>query len=284
MKILLTGSSGFIGSHIYEQYNKLGYEVKHLDKLLNKQFNNFYLNDLTTISQKDLVDLLQDIEVVNHHAAHIDVRTSIQNPIYDAQQNILNTLKLLEACVQAKVSRFIFASSGGAIGESDFPESPYGVSKLTIEKYLYYYYKQYNLTSSVLRYSNVYGPRQKGGVISLFVPKLLKNAPITINGGRQTRDFIYVDDVVKANTAALFQETSQIYSICSGQTISITNLAYLLKSLCNSQSEIIVNPYIKGEVMETSPTPTNNLSLWLPETELIDGLQKTISYFQHIDF
>jgi UDP-glucose 4-epimerase len=137
---------------------------------------------------------------------------------------------------------------------------------------------------SILRYSNVYGPGQKGGVISLFIPKLLKNEPITINGGKQIRDFVFVDDVVKANTAALFQDVSQTYSICSGQTISISNLAYLLKSLCNSQSEIIINPYIKGEVMETSPKPTSIFSFWLPETELIDGLQKTISYFQHIDF
>jgi UDP-glucose 4-epimerase len=284
MKILLTGSTGFIGSHLYNQYNKLGNEVKHLDKVFNSQTNNFYLNDLTTIFQSDLVDLLQGVDVVNHHAAHIDVRTSIRDPIYDAQQNITNTLKLLEACVQAKVPKFIFASSGGAIGEHDFPESPYGVSKLTIEKYLYYYYKQYNLLSSILRYSNVYGPGQKGGVISLFIPKLLNNEPITINGGQQIRDFVYVDDVVKANVVALSQDASQVYSICSGQTISITDLAYLLKSLCNSQSKIIINPYIKGEVMETSPEPTTNLSLWQPETELIDGLQKTISYFQHIDF
>jgi len=229
MKILVTGGAGFIGSHIVDLYIKNGYEVIIIDDLstgkaeyVNKKAK-FYKLDINELNVNDnkLEDVFKDEkpDVINHHAAQISVIESIKDPVSDASVNILATLKLLENCVKYNVKKFIFASSGGTVyKETDKlpvdenhptkPLSPYGVSKMAIENYLYFYKKVHHLDSIIFRYSNVYGPRQdpygEAGAVAIFINKMLKGENPIINGdGNQTRDFIYISDTAQANLLAL---------------------------------------------------------------------------------
>jgi len=229
MKILVTGGAGFIGSHIVDLYIKNGYEVIIIDDLstgkaeyVNKKAK-FYKLDINELNVNDakLKDIfkIERPDVINHHAAQISVIESIKDPVSDANVNILATLNLLENCVKYNVKKFIFASSGGTVyKETDKlpvdenhptkPLSPYGVSKLAIENYLYYYKKIHNLDSAILRYANVYGPGQdpygEAGVIAIFINKMLKGENPIINGdGNQTRDFVYISNAAQANLLAL---------------------------------------------------------------------------------
>ncbi len=229
MKILVTGGAGFIGSHIVDLYIKKGYEVVVVDDLStgNAEYINkkakFYKLDINELNLNDnkLEDVFKDEkpDIVNHHAAQISVMDSIKDPVFDAKVNILGTLNLLENCIRYGVKKFIFASSGGTIyKETDKlpvdenhplkPLSPYGVSKMAIENYLYFYKKVHHLDSIIFRYSNVYGPRQdpygEAGVVAIFTNKMLKGENPIINGdGIQTRDFIYISDAAKVNLLAL---------------------------------------------------------------------------------
>lgn len=283
MKILITGAAGFIGSHIVDKYVEEGHEVYCLDK---SDFPDDWdhvqrpglSKDLKDWSREELISRLSSFDVVNHHAAAIDLRQSLEDPCNDAWINIGMTIKLLDCCVKAGVKRFIYASSGGAIDNSEFPESPYGIAKLSSEKYLNFFNKHHGLETVSLRYSNVYGPRQKGGVVSIFIPKLLKNEQITINGGGQLRDFIHVSDVAEVNNLALTCD-SGIYTISSGTSVSIDLLATDLKALCNSNSAIIRNPTIEGEVMVSRLTPSYPAG-FTPKFNLLEGLRNTISSFQ----
>ncbi len=229
MKILVTGGAGFIGSHVVDLYIKEGYEVVVVDDLstgkveyINKKAK-FYKLDINELNLNDnkLKDVFKDEkpDVINHHAAQISVSESIKDPVSDANVNILGTLNLLENCVKYNVKKFIFASSGGTVyKETDKlpvdenrplkPLSPYGVSKIAIENYLYFYKKVHHLDSIIFRYSNVYGPRQdpygEAGVVAIFINKMLKGENPIINGdGNQTRDFVYISDAARANLLAL---------------------------------------------------------------------------------
>jgi UDP-glucose 4-epimerase len=280
-KILVTGGAGFVGSHVVDFYVKEGHEVIILDKQLPRHKNlkaTYYLKDLSTIETGDLLSILDGVEVVNHHAAQVDVRKSISNPFYDANENISNTLKLLQCCVaSSNVKRFIFASSGGAIAGSEFPSSPYGISKLTIEKYLHFFKEHYKLDNVILRYSNLYGPRQQGGVIPIFARKLLNNEAITINGGDQLRDFAFIEDVAKLNNIALVVDPG-LYNVCSNKSYSIKEVAQIMKDICpNSTSIIQYNPYISGEVMHSNLQSDVG---WDSKTPLQEGLEKTIEYWK----
>jgi len=288
-KILVTGSSGFIGGHIVDHYVSLGHEVTGVDsRAIDPDCSNskarYITANLTTISNELLLNLVSGFDIVNHHAASVDVRKSISDPSFDVENNVLTSVRLAEACVKMKVRRLVQASSGGAIADSEYPESPYGISKLATEKYLSFFSKHYGLDVIVLRYSNIYGPRQQGGVIPIFIERMLKNQPITVNGGSQERDFVYVKDVVAANEIALTREIepyffpNNIYTICSGSNISISDLANHLKSLCNSSSTIISNPLIPGEVLTSSLVPTSLLDWEL--TSLEAGLKLTINSFK----
>jgi UDP-glucose 4-epimerase len=224
MKILVTGGAGFIGSHVVDAYLELGHEVVVVDNLSSGSIENlnpkakFYKMD---IRDSDIEDLFKNEkpDIVNHHAAQMDVRKSVEDPIYDADVNIIGSLNLLQNCIRYGVKKFIFASTGGAIyGEQDYfpadeehptrPLSPYGVAKLTVEKYLYFYKEVHGLNYVVLRYANIYGPRQnphgEAGVVAIFTSKMLKGEQPVINGdGFQTRDYTFVGDVVRANVLAL---------------------------------------------------------------------------------
>src|SRR5437588_720138 len=224
-KILITGGAGFIGSHVADGYLAVGHDVVVVDDLSTGHRANvperarFYQADLT--EERELARLLEveQPDVVNHHAAQKSVRISVEDPAEDARINVIGSLRLLELSRRQGVKKVIFASTGGAIyGEADqiptpedhpaWPVSPYGVAKLSVEHYLFYYGDQFGLPYVVLRYANVYGPRQdphgEAGVVAIFVERLLAGQECVLFGdGEQTRDYVYVEDLVRANVAAL---------------------------------------------------------------------------------
>jgi len=223
MKILVTGGAGFIASQIADAYVDRGHEVSIIDDLSTGQKRN--LNSQAKIYAVDIADpkaakLIATIkpDVLNHHAAQMDVRRSVADPTFDARINIIGFINLLEACKDAGVKKIIFSSSGGAVyGDREpipateehetLPLSPYGVSKLTGELYLGYYHMAFNLPYVALRYANVYGPRQstlgEAGVVAIFISQLLAGKSPVINGdGKKTRDYVFVGDVVCAHDAA----------------------------------------------------------------------------------
>ena len=222
-KVLVTGGAGFIGSHVVDALIKQGHEVVVVDNLSAGKKDN--INPQARLYQMDICDpelgklfAQEKIDFVSHHAAQIDVRKSVESPQFDAQVNISGLLNLLENCRQYQVKGVVFASSGGAIhGEpknlpvsettSKGPFSPYGISKLSSEYYLYYYHRVHGLPYITLRYSNVYGPRQdtggEAGVIAIFIGKLLSGKTASIFGdGEQIRDYVYVEDVAAASLRA----------------------------------------------------------------------------------
>ncbi len=224
MKLLVTGGAGFIGSHVVDAYIQAGHEVWVLDDLSRgkrEQVNPHARFTRMDLRSPDLGDLLADggFDCISHHAAQIDVRASVVDPGRDATINIVGTLNLLEAARAHGVPRIIFASTGGAIygTQRHFPAteqhptapvSPYGVSKLSVEHYLEYYRQVHGLRYAVLRYANVYGPRQdpegEAGVVAIFCGKILRGQRLIIYGdGEQTRDYVYVGDVARANLLAL---------------------------------------------------------------------------------
>ena len=223
MKILVTGGAGFIASQIADAYITEGHIVTIVDDLstgFEENVNPAAKFVKINIGDPGIVDLFnkEKFDLVNHHAAQMDVRKSVADPIFDANTNIMGTINLLQSCVKSGVKKIIFASTGGAVyGEQEYfpadeshptsPISPYGITKLTIEKYLYFYYLEHKLNYTILRYSNVYGLRQnpfgEAGVVAIFINKLLKGEQPVINGsGEQTRDYVFVEDVVKANLLA----------------------------------------------------------------------------------
>ena len=215
----------------------------------------------------DQVFRQEKFAIVNHHAAQMDVRRSVEDPVYDASVNVLGLLNLLESCVKTGVARLVFASSGGAIyGEQDYfpadevhptrPISPYGVSKLAAEKYLFCYKIVHNLDSVSLRYGNIYGPRQnpegEAGVVAIFANKMLGgNQPIINGDGRQTRDYVYVGEVASANVLALNHDGSDVFNIGTGVETDVNQLFYLIKDNSNSTCEAQHGPSRKGEQLRS---------------------------------
>jgi UDP-glucose 4-epimerase len=218
--VLVTGGAGFIGSHLVDAYVEKGWRVVVVDNLSTGDVRN--VNPKAVLHAVDIRDAASIVaatkpDVVSHHAAQVDVRKSVEDPAEDAGINIVGSIRLLQACIENGVKRFIFASSGGAIyGEPVFapqnedhpqrPMSPYGCAKLAVEHYMNYYAAVRGLSTVALRYANVYGPRQstkgEAGVVAIFADRMLRGQPVTINGnGHQTRDFVYVGDVVAANMA-----------------------------------------------------------------------------------
>ena len=223
MRILLTGGAGFIGSHVADQLLARGHEVAIIDDLSSGKKENipegaaFYERDI----RDGCAEVFEEFEpdALCHQAAQMDVRRSVREPDFDADVNVLGTLRLLENCVKYGLEKVVFASTGGAVyGEQlqypapedhpQYPISPYGVSKLAGERYLHFYNAQHGLPYAALRYANVYGPRQdphgEAGVVAIFCGNLAAGRGSTINGsGEQTRDYVYVEDVARANVIAL---------------------------------------------------------------------------------
>ena len=302
MKILVTGGAGFIASNITDALINEGHNVFILDNLstgFEKNVNPKATFIKADICDKQIADLFEKekFDVVNHHAAQMDVRRSVADPAFDANTNIIGTVNLLQNCVKTGVKKFMFASTGGAVyGEqnyfpadenhSTFPLSPYGISKLAVEKYLHFYKVQYKLNYTILRYANIYGPRQnpfgEAGVVAIFSSKMLKKESTLINGsGLQTRDYVFVGDVVKANLLALNDEASDVYNIGTSIETNVIELFDIINNITGSGLEEKHGPAAPGEQMRSviSSEKLFNKFGWKPSTSLQEGLQKTVDFF-----
>lgn len=303
MKVLVTGGAGFIGSHLVDRLIQEGHEVVVVDNLSTGKRRN--LNRAARFFKLDIqswrlerVFRNERPNVVMHLAAQMDVRKSVEDPVFDAQVNVLGTLNVLQQAVRHGVRKVVFSSSGGAIyGEQEIypapeshvtrPLSPYGISKLCGEQYLSYYQRVSGLQMVNLRYANVYGPRQdpdgEAGVVAIFIQKLLNNEQAIVYGnGRQTRDFIYVEDVVEANLAVMGQETQGTYNVGTGEETSINDVLRILVGHTNSTCKELHGPAKHGEQVRSvidSSKIRQELS-WEPRTELNEGLKRTIDYFR----
>ncbi len=304
IKILVTGGAGFIGSHVVDAYLAQGHEVIVLDDLSTGKKENlnpsakFYEMD---IQDENLIDVFEreQPEVVNHHAAQIDVRKSVIDPKFDARANILGTINVLEACVKCKVKKIIFASSGGAVyGEPQYlpvdevhpkrPISPYGVSKLSGEFYIQAYHDVHGLKFTILRYGNVYGPRQdplgEAGVIAIFCSQMLKGTPPKIFGtGESLRDYVYVKDVVEANIIALLGGDNVAVNIGTGIGTSVNELFKNLSSIIGFAQDPIYCPPRPGELDKIflAPDLARKELGWEPTTDIMKGLVLTADYFRN---
>ncbi len=304
MKVLVTGGAGFIGSHVTDAYIGLGHAVTILDNLSTGREAN--INPRAAFVKGDIRDAAivgetiarGKFDVVNHHAAQIDVRRSVEDPAYDAAVNIGGVLNLLEACRKSGVPRFIFASTGGAIyGEQDYfpadekhptrPISPYGIAKLCTEHYLYYYRVVHGLSPIVLRYGNVYGPRQnpegEAGVVAIFVSKMLGGKDPVINGdGKQTRDYVFVGDVARANVEALRLAGSDTFNVGTGIETDVNRIFKVLRDATGAQCPEQHGEAKKGEQMRSvlSAAKIHTATGWKPEVGIEDGLRKTVGFFR----
>lgn len=303
MKILVTGGAGFIGSNVVDAYVEAGHQVVVVDNLSSGSRAN--LNPAAKLYEVDIRS--QDLhaviererpEVMNHHAAHIDVRRSVADPLHDASINIFGSINLIEACRKAGVRKVIYSSTGGAIyGEPDYvpcdenhpirPLSPYGASKHTVEHYLFMYGANFGLDYTILRYPNVYGPRQdpygEAGVVAIFTERMLKGEETTINGtGEQERDFIYVGDLVTANLLVLDAGSRREYNLGWGIGTTINEIAQRLKEITGYEREVAYGPAKTGETFRIYlDTARARAELgWSPKMPLAEGLTQTVDYFR----
>ena len=303
MRILVTGGAGFIGSHIVDTYINAGHDVIVVDDLSTGKRGN--LNPKARFVQADIQDptvrqliVQEKIEVLNHHAAQMDVRRSVADPLFDARINILGMLNLLEGGREAGVKKIIFASSGGTVyGEQEtFPATeehttrpicPYGVSKRTGEHYLYFYHVEYRIPYIALRYANIYGPRQdphgEAGVVAIFTLKLLAGEQPIINGdGKQTRDYVFVGDVARANLAALQTDYTGPINIGAGSETDVNQLFGHLRHLTGSAAPETHGPAKPGEQRRSVLAwgRAQQLLGWQPGMKIEEGLRRTVEYFR----
>jgi len=302
VRILVTGGAGFIGSHVADAYVEQGHEVVVVDNLSSGKVEN--VNRQARLVRLDILDPdLGDVlasfrpEAVNHHAAQIDVRRSVQDPAFDAEVNVVGTLRVLGYCRRSGVRRLIFASTGGAIyGEPKYlpmdenhpiaPLAPYGASKFAAEQFLRLQALTEGLTCVVLRYANVYGPRQdphgEAGVVAIFAAAMLQGRTPTIYGdGTQTRDFVYVGDVAAANLLALERSPDGPVNIGTGIGTSVNDLCSILAGLAGFTRKPLYAPARAGEVHTCyldNARARQELG-WLPATDLREGLARTVRSF-----
>lgn len=302
MKILVTGGAGFIGSHIVDVYVAEGHEVTVVDDLSTGSEENinpeakFIKID---ICEKQLESVFKSghFDCMSHQAANIVVRQSIENPIYDANTNIVGTLSVLELCRRYGVKKFIFASSVAVYGEPEYipvdethriaPLSQYGVSKFCAEKYCDLYRRTYDIQRITFRYSNVYGPRQRhdseAGVISIFINNILNDEPPTIFGdGDQIRDFVYVGDIANANLIALKTEESGVFNLGCGKPYTVNQLLGIFSSIFNKEIRHIHADKRPGDIkmMAISSGKAVGQLGWESPIELYEGLENTVRWFK----
>jgi UDP-glucose 4-epimerase len=304
MKILITGGAGFIASHVADLLIDNGHAIVIVDDLSNGRREN--INPRAAFYHASILDqTLADIfrkekpEVVIHHAAQISVRNSVQDPLNDMEINIRGSLLLLEHCKNCGTGKFIFSSTGGALyGEQDYfpadenhptrPLSPYAIAKLSVEKYLFFYFSTHRLPYTVLRYANVYGPRQdpfgEAGVIAIFCKKMLQGGQTIINGdGNQTRDFVYVGDVARANLLALQHEVTGEINIGTGVETSINTIFHEIRSLLAPGIPEVHGPAMPGEQLRSvlSYQKARTVLGWEPSMPLVEGLKRTVDFFRN---
>jgi UDP-glucose 4-epimerase len=302
-KFLVTGGAGFIGSHLVDRLINDGHHVAVVDDLSTGSRDNlnpnaaFYEID---VRSKDL-DAVFDKEKpdhVNHHAAQMDVRRSVREPMFDADVNVLGSINLIENCLRNDVKKIVYISTGGAVyGEPDYfpvdeahpirPLCQYGISKHTVEHYLYFYGHTYGMRYTVLRYPNVYGPRQnpfgEAGVNAIFIGKMLRGETPTIFGdGEQLRDYVYVSDVVEANIASLERGDGQVYNIGSGIGTSVNQIYEKLKQIMDVSAPPVYSEARTGEIQRTyleSSKAKRELG-WSAQIGFDEGLRKTVDWFR----
>lgn len=304
MKIIVTGGCGFIGSNLVDELIKLNHDVVVIDNLstgkkenLNKKAK-FYLADIRDKEKIDEIFKKEMPSIVNHHAAQIDVRKSVSDPAFDASINIIGLINLLQLSVKYQVKKFINVSSGGVIygddatlpileNESKNPLSPYGISKLTGEYYLNFFNKIYGLKYTTFRYSNVYGPRQdpygEAGVISIFANLMLNNKePIIFGDGNQTRDYVFVKDVVNANIIALEKGENEAFNIGTMKETSVNELFSFLKEIISFKGNPKHAPARPGELLRNCLNNQKAINLlgWKPKYDLKHGLRETIDWIK----
>lgn len=302
MNIVVTGGAGFIGSHVAEAYLAAGHAVWIVDNLATGTRANvpadahFVHADINDAAVRRLLSD-ERIEAVNHHAAQMDVRRSVADPLFDARSNVLGLLNLLEGAREAGCRTFVLASSGGTVyGELTAPAtedhatrpiSPYGISKLAGEHYLDFYRLEYGLRTVALRYANIYGSRQdphgEAGVVAIFSQALLAGQSITINGdGTQTRDYVFVADVVRANLAALTTDVHGPFNVGTGIETDVNVLAAHLQRLTGATDRAQHGPAKPGEPRRSvldCGRAARELG-WTPTVALADGLATTVAFFR----
>ncbi len=305
MRIIITGGAGFIGSHIADAYLAAGHDVCIVDSLwahgggrrdnLPESASFFHLD----IRDASLDQVFRDFhpDIVSHHAAQHSVVISSRDPQLDAQVNVLGLINVLDNSVKAGVKKFIFASSGATFGEPEKlpinestpqrPESPYAITKMVAEHYLRFYKAQHGLDFTALRYGNVFGPRQdpngEAGVISIFIGRFLAEQGIKIYwDGEQTRDYIYVGDVARANVQALTRGSGQCYCIGTGRKTSVNEVYRALVEVTGTNVPVEYLERRPGDVRDAqfdSALAQRELE-WRVETPLVDGMRKTVEYFR----
>lgn len=294
-KILVTGGAGFIGSHLVDAYLAAGHEVVVIDNLSTGKREHlapavkFFEADITDREAVTEIILQERPQVINHHAAHIQVGYSVTNPQFDATNNILGLLNVMEAAKQIPIQRLIFAATGGAMYGNQptpfheemkaEPLSPYGVSKRAGELYLNYYYQLYQLPYLSLRYANVYGPRQnaqgESGVVAIFSELLRAGKEAKINGdGTHTRDYVYVSDVARANLMALETEFVGEINIGTGVETSTNQVFELVTEAMGLQREKVYAPERPGEQVTSALDASRAAQVlgWRPEVSFAEGV------------
>ena len=303
MKALVTGAAGFIASHVVELYLQQGYEVVIVDDLSTGRRSNlnpaatFYKMDirspeLATVFEKERPD------IVNHHAAQMDVRRSVADPLFDADVNIRGSINVIECAKRYGVKKMVYISTGGAVfGEPEYvpcdenhpinPICQYGASKHTVEHYLYMYKVNYGLNYVVLRYPNVFGPRQdphgEAGVVAIFTGQMLTDKQVIINGdGEQLRDYVYVGDCARANLLALTIEKAEgIYNLGSGRGTTVNQVFDALKNITGYRRDPVHGPAKVGETraIYLDASKARRELGWEPTVSLEDGLRQVVNHF-----
>jgi UDP-glucose 4-epimerase len=304
MNILVTGGAGFIGSHVVDALIERGHSVSVIDNLSSGKKE--YVHSQSRLHEGDITDYAfvkgvldaEQPEVIYHLAAQIEVRTSVHEPLFDAENNILASLNLIHEAHKRGIQKFVFSSTGGAIyGDTEerptpethpeWPLSPYGIAKLSVDKYLNYYQKMFGFPFVSLRYSNIFGPRQnphgEAGVVAMFLNKMLKDEQPIINGdGKQTRDYLYVADVVSANMAVLdHMDVSGIFNIGTGTERDVILLFKELNKHFDGQFAQEHGPAKQGE-QRTSALDASAAQKqlgWQPTVSFEDGIARTYEWF-----
>ena len=308
MKVLVTGGAGFIGSHLVDRLIEEKHQVIVIDNLSTGKRENinpkakFYKCDIYSCKAAEIIKKEQP-NIIFHLAAQINLRQSVKDPINDAKTNILGALNIILSFIETNKKRlnkckFIFSSTGGAIyGDAKIiptpetykphPLSPYGINKLTVENYLYYFYQVFGLKYVSLRYANVYGPRQnpqgEAGVIAIFIDKMLKGErPFIFGNGKQTRDFVYVKDVVEANILAMKSKKIGVYNIGTGKETDINTLFKCLSKSTKTSFKPRYRPLPLGEQKRSclDYSRAKQELKWTPKFPLKLGLRETIDWFQ----
>ena len=303
MRILVTGGAGFIASHLVDRYIELGHEVAVIDNLFTGREQNlnprakFYKK---SICDDDLMNTFTDFapEILNHHAAQVNVRRSVENPSHDAKINILGSLNLYRCAVAAECRKIVYASSGGAMyGNPEMipadeqtpanPLCPYGCSKYAAEKYLQLFGRLYNISFTTLRYANVYGPRQdphgEAGVVAVFSQLLFAGKRPSIFGdGSKTRDYVFVKDIVEANLLAIDRGDGRAYNVGTGRRTSDDEIFAAIRRAVGVDIEPIHTDFRPGEVRHVAldASRIKNELGWQATTPLEEGIASAVDYYR----